>query len=454
MIEGNKLDYQTFTILLQKGEIDLPTGVKTTIDFFEKKNLWFQLSRNFEAKSCRDAANKRNRLGHTGIPLHDELKSFMGNFQDQNGETQYAMLHCRGSQELDLSKAKMALNAKSDVTRLEGEEMQNEFGLEYGTVNPFTVDNVVHLDNVVQIFDKTTLESLIPPYTMMTNSGDLTWGIEFKVVELVNSLKKSIVADIIDHDTSAPLPSIKHKIGIITGNAPDSGIHLWQEINRLIRDSLNEKFQGDISYPAVIVESIPQMGYSMELDKRFADTKKSILKTVEMMIEEGATIICLACNTTQFFTPLIKEICEPKKVKFISIPEVTIEFIKSNGLRDFAFLGIKHVTDFEKWSAFKELKNYEVEFLDEQTLQKIDELAYMVKQGGTTEAGINKLRDLLNKTVKSKNVIIALTELSILFKTQKKKTKSERVYIDTLDLLSKAISNQYLRDTYPSLNNE
>jgi len=153
----------------------------------------------------------------------------------------------------------------------------------------------------------------------------------------------------------------------------------------------------------------------------------------------------------QYFGPLIKEICDPKGVRYISIPEVTVNYINENGIKDFAFLGIKHVTDFENWSAFKELKNYTVEFLDEQTLKKIDDLAYIVKQGGTTEKGINKLRDLLNQTVKSDNVIIALTELSILFKTRTKKSNSDRVYIDTLNLLARAISSLYLKDTYPSL---
>jgi len=445
-----KKEYQKYNFLLQRGEYDLPIGVKKTIDFFEENGLWFQLSRNFEARSCRDAAYKRNRLGHMGIPLHDELKSFMGTYKNESGENQIVMFHCRGNQELDMDKVKLALKTKFDVTRLSGEEMQAEFGLEYGIVNPFTIYTTFHSNSVVQVFDTTIFENILPPYTMMTNSGDLTWAVEFNPGELFKSMRESIAADIIDIENSEPLPVIKHKIGIITGNAPDSGIHLWQEINKFIREAMGEKFQGDISYPPVLVESIPEMGLSMELDKRYAATEKSILKTVTMMIEEGATIICLACNTTQYFGPLIKEICDHKGVSFISIPEVTLDYIKRNGIKDFAFLGIKYVTDFEKWSAFKELKNYQVEFLDELTLKKIDDLAYIVKQGGTTEKGTNKLRDLLNQTVKSDIVIIALTELSILFKTRTKKSNSDRVYIDTLDLLARAISNIYLKDTYPS----
>jgi len=60
-------------------------------------------------------------------------------------------------------------------------------------------------------------------------------------------MKESVAEDIIDIENSEPLPVIRHKIGIITGNAPDSGIHLWQEINKFIREAMGEKFQGDIS---------------------------------------------------------------------------------------------------------------------------------------------------------------------------------------------------------------
>jgi hypothetical protein len=39
--------------------------------------IWHQFSRNEPAMSCPDAARKRYRLGHRGIPLWDELKSFL-----------------------------------------------------------------------------------------------------------------------------------------------------------------------------------------------------------------------------------------------------------------------------------------------------------------------------------------------------------------------------------------
>jgi len=46
-----------------------------------------------------------------------------------------------------------------------------------------------------------------------------------------------------------------------------------------------KNFKETSPYPPVLVESIPEMGLSMELDKRYAATEKSILKTVVMMMK-------------------------------------------------------------------------------------------------------------------------------------------------------------------------
>jgi len=51
------------------GETEVPPAVQRIVDFLLARNMWFQLSRNREARSCRDAAHKRIRLGHEGIPL-------------------------------------------------------------------------------------------------------------------------------------------------------------------------------------------------------------------------------------------------------------------------------------------------------------------------------------------------------------------------------------------------
>ena len=61
------------------------------------------------------------------------------------------------------------------------------------------------------------------------------------------------------------------------------------------------------------------------------------------------------------------------------------------------------------------------------------------------------MRDLINQTTKTKNVVLALTELSILFKSQKK-SKSDKNFIDTLSVLAEAIGDMYTRDYFSAFN--
>ena len=79
---------------------EMPETVKALEVFFNKKKLWHHLTQNPKAESCADAANKRSRLGHQGIPIFDELKSNFGTFINKDGQISYAMLHCRGNQKL------------------------------------------------------------------------------------------------------------------------------------------------------------------------------------------------------------------------------------------------------------------------------------------------------------------------------------------------------------------
>jgi len=442
--------YKEYSYLLEDSEKELPAKVKKTIIFFKSHDLWFNLSRNLEARSCRDAANKRNRLGHTGIPLKHELKSFFGKFTNAAGNEQFVVLHCKGNQELDFDKIKRVLNAKGEVHRLTDEELANLFELDYGVVNPFTLDPLFLNTPLLQVFDRSIEENHIPPYTMMTNAGDLTWAIEFKPLQLIDAILHSRVENIIYNSNSKNKgKTIGYpKVGIITGNAPESGILLWGKTNQIIRKKMATTFYGDISFPYVMVESIPDMGLSMELDLREQETWQALRNGIISLCHRGATILCIACNTTQYFIPKIRDITRQYKAKFISIPEVTFNYLKKENIKGFAFLGVKYVTELDKkWSAFKDLRKFKVETLSEESINQIHELAFKVKQEGITGAGINKLRDLMDSATKSKNIVIALTELSILLDNQKKRSRKGRNYFDTLDLLAEAVADEYISAT-------
>jgi hypothetical protein len=85
-----------------------------------------------------------------------------------------------------------------------------------------------------------------------------------------------------------------------------------------------------------------------------------------------------------------------------------------------------------------------VEQPTERGKQLLDELAYQVKAEGASEAGLNRLRDILRNEVASDTVVLALTELSVLLSLQRKKGKSGRLLIDPLALYADALARRCL----------
>jgi len=407
----------------------------------ENKKIWFNTSNNYknkEAGSCWDAALKRNRLGHPNIPIFCELKSNFG-FIIKNNKKKYVMVHCRGNQKIDREKVNKITGVKCQ--KMDKIELNN-LGLRFGLVNPFFGFDRT---DILQIFDESLMTQDFIPNTMMTNASHSRWGIEFKIDELISSLPNKLINDVIIENTKFKIT--KHKIGILTGNSPESGMLLWEKINDRIRNNLINKnknyFLGDISYPEVIIESNPGMGLSMELDKRYEDVKEVVKKGIINLCERGATIVCIACNTTQCFSEISKEICSKHKADYVSIPETTYDYLMSKEITKFDFIGINHVSDFEKWSAFENLKNdFHLYLPNKKNINEINDLAYKVKKNSATVQELYKI----NKSSKTNCIVLALTELSILFKSVKNKNKSGKVYCDTLTILAEAIGDKCTKD--------
>ena len=72
------------------------------------------------------------------------------------------------------------------------------------------------------------------------------------------------------------------------------------------------------------------------------------------------------------------------------------------------------------------------------------ELAYAVKAEGPNHPLLSKLRDILNRYVTSKHVVLGLTELSLLVELQKSAGKSGKVLIDPMNLYADALVRDYL----------
>src|SRR5258707_770449 len=146
--------------LLLPGETDIPEKVLCCISFFEKNNLFYRLSRNSPAYGCLDASKKRNRNNKYGISLADELKTGFFEFQSlrKQLEVKRSLYWCSQTS-LDI------------------------FGIHYSEINPFIIyeklpylETIQIVQDVIFLFDKNLS---INNQSMMTNAGELTWGIEF-----------------------------------------------------------------------------------------------------------------------------------------------------------------------------------------------------------------------------------------------------------------------------------
>ncbi len=444
--------------LLQSQERGVPSCVLRVCDFLNQHGVWLRISRNHEARSCRDAARKRRRLGHEGIDLWDELKSLIGRFVNSAGCQQYVIAHCRADRQVNLARLGHAVDARELPGILQGAEL-NRLGLSYGLANPFlltTTSTPVFDQPVVQVFDQELLEPGRLPDTVMTNAGDLTWAVEFDARTLIAQMEDAVVADIAVPDPkeiSRPWGSLKPRaIGILTGNAPESGMALWEGINRHVRFLLGPHCMGDISMPPMEIRSMPELGLTMELASRHELVWHKLRAAVEEICGMGISFLSIACHTTHYFTPQVREICDRFGVEFVSVAETLADWLRSQGVRQLALVGIRYVADLGPWSAYREpLAEFEVEALSERAKGLLDDLAYRVKKEGAKEAGLNRLRDILRTEVDSDYVVLALTELSLLLARQRQESRSGRVLVDPLELYAEALARRFLSLPFPQM---
>ena len=436
--ESPASDGQTSALVPQQPE------TRTVREFFAHHGIWHLLGRNPKSLSCRDAANKRLRLGKEGIPLEDELKSFLGEYLDDDGARRLVAVHCRGDQMLDMGKVRGALGIQGAVERLATNDGPEEGGDIYGLVNPFTLADGLGGRPVLQVFDAGVLEARGLPNTMMTNAGERSWSVEFRPRDVIEALgDRALVADVTEAPARRGDEAVP--IGIITGNAPDSGILLWQHVNRRVQEVMGTRFLGDLSYPPVLVRSVPGLGLSMELDRRDDQVWEQLEPAVRSLCREGARLIALACHTNHFFADRIRAIASDHGAVFVSVAETVAEWVKRDQIPELTLVGISYVSELGEWSAYRDLTRLaRVEPLSDRGLERIHTLGYQVKQRGVTDGGRNQLRSILEDEARTTHVVIALTEMSILLDAQRKQGKSGRIIVDALKLYGQAIADSYL----------
>ena len=447
---------------LEAEETNVPMPVQNVIRQLTATGIWFRLSRNLKAESCADAAHKRNRgLGQMGIPLHDELKTFLGQTIGPDGQEIIVMVHCRGDQDLDFDLIEKALKAKAPLERLSPDKI-SALGVNYGLINPFTGAETVSHDRgqmiyspFVQVFDSDVILPPTVPPTMMTNTGDYTWAVEFDTQELIKVIFRAKVVTVTKEEFFEGARFANSRLALLTGNSPESGMSLLVKINEKIRAALGENGNfGDVSLPNVTFRSVPAMGLTMDLSQRREQVWRLIRPVIEELAKQEPDVLTIACNTTPYFTQEIAEMLD-RRTTLLTTPRVTLDFLKARQISQVALIGIPYVAELEEWSAFlRPLREagVEVEKLSPKALERINELAFAVKRSAATEANLtslaNVLRDILDREVNAQTIAIALTEISQLLPFTRRSISRGKTLIDTLDLLANAVALRLLKKPF------
>lgn len=429
-----------------QGKADTPPIVDAANRFCVENGIWHRLSRNPKVLSCRDAASRRNRLGAVGITLSDELRSFAVNARKNDGGTVLALLHCRADRFFDFEKlAKIDSIEFVEDNKATLESLSDEPS-GYGLVNPFTAEKVFgEVNDVIQVFDESVFDIRgSETGTMMTNAGEHTWAIEFDPIGLqglIDSkkyLRASISTEVVDGEANEKVPS---RLAIVTGNAPESGMLLWQKVNNEFKKLKGAEFKGDVSYPEVLIGSYPWMGLSMEIDVRSDHFKRRLLDEVVGLSAMGADLVAVACNTTQVYEPDISNALRQQESQFCGLAEIVRRWLVSRPQETPVFVaGIGHVTNNTEYSAFRFLHECKSVVLPSTELSEaIIDLAFEVKKFGPTSKTNQKLRSILNRSG-CNHALLLLTELSMVFGEFPRIASSGVQVVDALDLYAKELA--------------
>jgi aspartate/glutamate racemase len=450
------------------------------------------------AHGCRQAARVRDRLGsggHGGIPLWAELKSVAGVAVPDDGSAFIPFAaHTRANttidwpallRALDLDPARAAVRSFVDDDAEYADhplaEIVRETRLRWrGLINPFTVDLALSdyedvdltLSEIVQIFDSSVTEFGGLPDTLMTNVGDRLTAMEVAPRDLVCAVRQlSGTVTVTDVAVPCPIwrgeagdyqkdfflrvpPPTGPRVGILTGNGPESGVALLSAFVAAVR----APYQGgvpDVFMPEIVLHSTPGLGLSMELVAREREVEQQVTRGVSELLLAGCKLITVACNTTIYFEPALRTLCESRGARFVSIAEATVPAVvralqKTDGGSAVGLIGIGSVIDLH--GGFSGYSEWFAEAGLTVRTCAADAFAFAIKNRPGVGSRVSEFAKLVTALPEDTAVVVlALTEASLVYadyEPRKQGRGDERIYVDGLRELGKYLAFEFLLSGY------
>lgn len=221
-------------------------------------------------------------------------------------------------------------------------------------------------------------------------------------------------------------------IGIITGSGPEAGIDLWQKVLAANASLHGEHFTGDLCAPDVTILSVPELGYSMELEKNWAMVWEVLKKSAERIARQ-TEYYAIACNTLNVYAPQLKALQLDSQL--LSTRDVVEGWLKKNR-RPACILGALPVVSMGRFSVFAGLDNsFAIETPHD--VQELQQLIYDIKRLGGKGAGLARRFEKILQSVQADDIFLACTELPLLSGVETSKN-----LIDVTDLLARRLAEK------------
>jgi hypothetical protein len=431
---------------LSSGESSLPDNVATTVEMLLTHGIDFRLSRNRKVGSCREAAKARRRGTAVGIPLWDELKSYLGKAVGGAGRSETLVaLHCRADCSFDMSKVRLLLDGR-DFEPLSREEL-GRGSLSYGTINPFVLLDPEFCRRLsgrsaaaLQLFDAGTLAPLRPCQTMMTNAGDLTWAVEFSPREFLSGRPSAVVDDLVaEQRRRPPWAHAPTTIAIVTADGVDAACDVQGVLRNFVDGGLSPEYRR-LAYPHLIVHTLPQLQ-----DDHRPDAALSLVRdALHAVCKQAPSTIVLTFPLCPEETEAAAETCDRAGVQVIRLEDCLASWVASHQLDQVAIFSSRPcAADSVIGSIRATSPHCRVEWLEDDAHEPIFELLRNAHEHARQGSALQKLGQLLARR-ESEHVVVVDDVASIMLRRLRRKGRPQHGVVDHLQILGDQIAARRL----------
>lgn len=227
---------------------------------------------------------------------------------------------------------------------------------------------------------------------------------------------------------------MKKTVGIIGGMGPLATCDLYQKIISATKAS------NDQAHLHVIIDSntdIPDRTAAILNHKQ--DPVKELSKSACRLIDAGAEVLCMPCNTAHYFYSLVNEIVRSKKpdVKFINMLCETARYVKLHGFNNVGLLATDGTVQSKVYERAFRAEGIHVELPSPKGQACIMHLIYDGIKAGNPNLDISSFRWAIDELMRqgAQTLILGCTELPVAFQQHKFDYPS----IDPTTVLAKAV---------------